>query len=60
MTNSHNAEKITCHCKSMYCETPLRLNISLRKIFLKSGSLRVMKKFDESALTQISQEFGAI
>ena len=56
-TNSHNPEQDICHWQSMFYETPLRFNISLREIFLKSGSLIVMKKYDESVLMQISQEF---
>ena len=46
-TNSHNPEEDTCHWQSMYYETPLRFKISLREIFSKSGSLRVMKKYDD-------------
>ena len=57
MTNSHNPEKNIFHWHSMRYETPLRFNISLREIFSKSGSPRVMKKYDESALMQISQKF---
>ena len=57
-TNSYNAEQDTCRRQSMCYETPLRFNISLKEIFSKSGSLRVMKKDDESALMQISQELG--
>ena len=49
-TSSFNLEKDTCHWQSMCYETPLRFKISLREIFFKSGSLRVMKKYDESAL----------
>ena len=59
-TNSLNLEKDTCHWQSMCYETPLRFNISLREIFSKSGSPRVMKKYDESALMQILQELGAL
>ena len=59
-TNSHNPEQDNCHWQSMCYETPLRFNISLREIFSKSGSDRVMKKYDESALMQISQEFGTL
>ena len=44
-TNSVNLEKDTCHWESMCYETHLRFNISLRGIFFKSGSLRVMKKY---------------
>ena len=44
----------------MFYETPLRFNISLREIFPKSGSLIVMKKYDESVLMQISQEFWTL
>ena len=59
-TNSHNPEQDTCNCQSMYYETPLIFNISLREIFSKSGCLRLMKKFDETALIQILQEFGTL
>ena len=59
-TNSHNPEQDICHWQSMFYETPLRFNISLREIFPKSGSLIVMKKYDESVLMQISQEFGTL
>ena len=59
-TNSHNPEQDNCHWQSMCYETPLRFNISLREIVFKSGSLRVMKKYDESALMQILQEFGTL
>ena len=59
-TNSHNPEQDICHWQSMCYETPLRFNISLREIFSKSGSPRVMKKYDESALMPILQEFGTL
>ena len=59
-TNSLSHEKNTCHWQSMCYETSLRFNISLREIFFKSGSLRVMKKYDESALIQILQVFGRV
>ena len=42
-TSSLNLEKDTCHWQSMCYETRLRFNISLREIFFKSNSLRVMK-----------------
>ena len=58
--NSHNPEQDICHWQSMCYETPLRFNISLREIFSKSGSRRVMKKYDESALTEILHEFGTL
>ena len=58
--NLHNLEQYICHWQSMFYETPLRFNISLREIFPKSGSLIVMKKYDESVLMQISQEFGTL
>ena len=44
----------------MCYETPLRFNISLRETFFTSGSLMVIKNYDESALMQISQEFGTL
>ena len=58
--NSHCPQQVNCHWQSMCYETALRFNISLREIFSKSGSDRVMKKYDESALMQISQEFGTL
>ena len=57
MTNSHNPEQDTFHWQSMCCETPLRFKRPLSEIFPKSGSPRVMQKFDESALMEILQEF---
>ena len=59
-TNSHNPEQDTCNWQTMYYEKPLRFNISLREIFSKSGSLRVTKKYDESVLMEILQEFGTL
>ena len=58
--NSHNPEQDICHWQSMCYETPLRFNISLREIYSKSSSLRVMKKYDLSLLMKISQEFGTL
>ena len=57
-TNSHTPEQDNCHWQSMCYETPLRFNISLREIYSKSGYSIVMKKYDESALMHISQDFG--
>ena len=59
-TNSYNPEQDIFYWQSMCYETPLRFNISLREIFSKSGSTILMKKYDESALMQISQEFGTL
>ena len=59
-TNSHNPEQDNCHWQSMCYETNLRFNISLREIFSKSESPILMKKYDESAVMQISQEFGTL
>ena len=59
-TNYHTPEQDNCHWQSMCYERPLRFKISLREIFSKSGSARVMKKYDESALMQISQDFGTL
>ena len=58
--NSHNPEQDICHWQSMCYETPLRFNISLREIFFKSGSLRVMKKYDESSVILILSKFGSL
>ena len=57
-TNSQNPEQDNCHWHSMCYETPLRFNISLREIYSKPGYPIVMKKYDESALMQVSQDFG--
>ena len=59
-TNSHNPQQDTCHWQSMFYETTLRFNISLREKLSKSGFPRVMKKYDESAVMQILQEFGTL
>ena len=59
-TNSHTPEQDNCHWQSMCYETPLRFNISLREIFLKSGSNIVLEKYDESCLMQISYDFGTL
>ena len=58
--NSHNPEQDICHWQSMCYETPPRFNISLREIFSKSGSFILMKKYDESVVMQISQEFWTL
>ena len=58
--NSHNPEQDICHWQSMCYETHLRFNISLREIFSKSASPRLMKKYDESALMPVLQEFGSL
>ena len=58
--NSHNPEQDICHWMSMCYETHLRFNISLREIFSKSGSPRVMKKYDESAPMPVLQESGTL
>ena len=58
--NSHNLEQDNYHWQSMCYETPLGFNRSLREIFFKSGSPIMMKKYDESALMQILQEFGTL
>ena len=58
--NSHSPEQDICHWMSMCYETHLRFNISLREIFSKSGSPRLMKKYDESALMPVLKEFGSL
>ena len=60
MTYSHNPEQDICPWQSMCYETHLRFNISLREIFSKSASPRLMKKYDESALMPVLQEFGSL
>ena len=60
MTNSDNLQQDNCLWQSMCYETLLGFNISLRVIIPKSRSPRVMKKYDESALMLILQEFGTL
>ena len=59
-TNSHNPGQDICHWQSIFHGRALRFNISLREIFSKSGSPRLMKKYDESVLLKISEEFGTL
>ena len=58
--NSHNPEQDTCHWHPICYKTHLRFNISLREVYSKSGSLRVIKKYDESALLKVLQESGTL
>ena len=58
--NFHNQEQHTCLWQAMCYQKPLIFNLSLRKIFSKSSSLRVMKKFDERALMQVLQQLGIL
>ena len=58
--NSHNPQQDTCHWQSMFYETHIRINIALREKLSKSGSPTVMKKYDESAVMQILQEFETL
>ena len=58
--NSHCPEQDICHWMSMCYETHLRFNISVREIFSKSGSPKLMRKYDESALMPVLQEFGSL
>ena len=47
--NSPYYRENTCHWDPMSCETVLRLQISLKEVFLNSLLLRVMKKYDKIA-----------
>ena len=59
-TNSQNPEEVNCHWQSMCYKNPLGFNISRREKFSESGSLTVMKIYNEGPLMQISQEFGSL
>ena len=52
-TNSHSPEEDTCHWQSITYQATLRFQISVREIFSKSGSLRVLEKYDETPLMNI-------
>ena len=60
VTDSQNPEQDNCDWQSICYERSPRFNISLREIFSKSGSPIMMRKYDESALMQILQEFGTV
>ena len=59
-TNSHILEQDTFHWQSICYQATQRFNMSLRVVYSKPGSLRVMKKQDESTPLQILQVFGAL
>ena len=42
-TNSHNSEQDTCHWQSICYQATLRFKISLKEVYSKAGSLRVIK-----------------
>ena len=42
-TNSHILEQDTCHWQSICYQATLRFKISLKEVYSKAGSLRVMK-----------------
>ena len=52
-TNSHSPEEDTCHWQSITYQATLRFQLSIREIFSKSGSLRVLEKYDETPLMHI-------
>ena len=58
--NSQNLEQDNYHWQSMCFEKARSFNISLIEVFSKSRSPRVMKKYDESGVIQIFQEFGTL
>ena len=58
--DSQNPEQDNCDWQSTCYETTLRFKISLREIFSESGSRIVMKKYDQSAVIQIAQDFGTL
>ena len=60
MANSDNLQQDNCLWQSMCYETAPRFNISLKEIFSKRGSPKVIKKYDESALLKISQDFRTL
>ena len=59
-TNSLNLKKDISYWQSMCYETSLIFNMSLREIFFKSSSIRVMEKYDGSALMTIYQRFETL
>ena len=42
-TNSHSLEQDTCHWESVCYQATLRFKISIREVYSKAGSNRVMK-----------------
>ena len=59
-TNSDNIEEDTWHWQSICYQATVRVIMSLKEIFSKSGSLRVMKKEDDYGVMKILQEFQTV
>ena len=55
--NSHSPEQDTYNRQSMCEQTPLWFQTSMREIFSESFFLRMMEKYDKSALMKITQVF---
>ena len=59
-SNPDNIEEDTCLWLSICYQATQKFNMSLRDVYPKPGSLRVMKKQDESTPWQILQVFGSL
>ena len=57
-TISLHLEKDTCHWQSMCYETSPRFNISLREIFFKSGSIKVIKNIKKVLSCRFYKDLG--
>ena len=60
VANSNNLEQDICHPQSICLQIPLRFHLTLGETFSKSTSLRMMKRHDKSALTEILEVFGTL
>ena len=56
--SSLNLEKDTCYWQSMCYETSPRFNISLREIFFKSGSIKVIKNMKKVLSCRFYKDLG--
>ena len=56
--NSHNPEHDTFHPQSIFQQTSLRFQISIKETFPKLFQLRVTKKYDKTSLMPIFQVFA--
>ena len=57
-TYSHILEQETCHWQSIYYQATQRFNMSLRYVFSKPGSLRVIKNIMKVLSCKICKSLG--
>ena len=58
-TNSHILEQDTCHWQSIHYQATQRFNMSLRDVYSKPGSLRVIKHIMKVLSCRIYKSLGS-